>query len=196
MTDKTCSRCGSTKPFCDFPKRKISKDGYEGVCRACRTQGKKDWYGQNREKYRASNKKWADQNKDQIRSKNQKWLEQNKDRVAQYREKNKAHIRKMARQWQKDNPERCVFNVSMRRSAKIKATPKWLTSDQKDMIFKIYEEARAITQETKIPHDVDHIVPLRGKNVCGLHVPWNLQIIPSEQNRRKSNNLALPIETC
>jgi len=54
-------------------------------------------------------------------------------------------------------------------------------------IADIYRQAKAVTAETGIPHSVDHIVPLRGKMVCGLHVPWNLQILTSRENSRKGN---------
>ena len=54
-------------------------------------------------------------------------------------------------------------------------------------IRKIYKNCREMTKQTGILHEVDHIVPLHGKNVCGLHVEYNLQIITSKQNRIKSN---------
>ena len=73
-----------------------------------------------------------------------------------------------------------------RRAAKIQQSPTW--ADQKE-IKEIYKEAVLITKATGIKHEVDHIVPLRGKNVRGLHVASNLRIITASENRKKSNKL-------
>lgn len=85
-------------------------------------------------------------------------------------------------------PQRCAIQAA-RSAAKISATPPWLTSEQRGDISKIYAAAAIETAKTGIPHEVDHIVPLRGKTVCGLHVAWNLRVIPAHKNRQKSNSL-------
>ncbi len=89
--------------------------------------------------------------------------------------------------WQKMNPGRLNYWVQLRRERTKRATPPWLTRTQKAEIKALYVEAARLTAETGTPHDVDHIVPLAGKTVCGLHVPWNLQILTQQANREKSN---------
>ena len=81
-----------------------------------------------------------------------------------------------------------AYNESMREAQKLKATPKWLTKSQRDEIRSFYTEAKRLTLETGVLHHVDHIVPLRSDVVCGLHVPWNLQVLTAEDNLRKNNS--------
>lgn len=71
-----------------------------------------------------------------------------------------------------------------------RATPKWLTQQDWDAMDAMYAEARERTRDTGIRHEVDHIIPLYGKTVSGLHVPGNLQILTQTQNVAKSNRYA------
>ena len=87
------------------------------------------------------------------------------------------------RQWSKDNQDVVQAKNARHRAAKLKAMPTWLTTEQHQMIRAFYQLAQA-TGLT-----VDHIVPLQGKTVCGLHVPWNLQLLPRRENCSKRNKL-------
>lgn len=71
---------------------------------------------------------------------------------------------------------------ALRRARKLQATPKWLTKEQ-------LEEIKLIYRNCPEGHHVDHIMPLRGKESCGLHVPWNLQYLPGIVNKMKSNKV-------
>lgn len=84
--------------------------------------------------------------------------------------------------WNKRHPQYRAYMTARRRATKLQATPKWLTCEQNKEILDIYRSC------PKGFH-VDHIVPLNNPNVSGLHVPWNLQVIPAEENLRKSNKL-------
>ena len=78
-------------------------------------------------------------------------------------------------------------NAALRDRRSRQATPKWLTTEQRKQIVATYEHMRDCRIVTGEDYHVDHIIPLRGENVCGLHVPWNLQVLPSDVNMNKSN---------
>lgn len=87
------------------------------------------------------------------------------------------------------SPEKYNFHTANRRAMHKKATPSWVTKDHKIEILYFYKEAKQKTASLNIIHEVDHIIPIRSKKVCGLHVPWNLQVITRDQNRSKSNGI-------
>lgn len=97
----------------------------------------------------------------------------------------RATMKARAALWMKANPGKAAYQVARRRSRLKHATPPWLTTDHKRQIRALYIEAAARDGEWH----VDHVYPLRGKNSCGLNVPWNLQIITADENRKKGNRI-------
>jgi hypothetical protein len=83
------------------------------------------------------------------------------------------------------------IKASFRKKSVKQATPKWLSAEDKSKIISIYLHARDCQAVTGEPYHVDHIIPLQGETVCGLHVPWNLCVLPAEVNIRKSNKTCL-----
>jgi hypothetical protein len=100
--------------------------------------------------------------------------------------KNSEKIRKKHKEWWASNPDRANSHSTNRRARKKQAMPSWLTPDHISQINEIYAEAKRLSVKNGIAYHVDHIVPLSGKIVCGLHVPWNLRAIPGAENLRRS----------
>lgn len=94
-------------------------------------------------------------------------------------------IRERVKRYRKSN----LPKVNAADAAKIKrrkhATPKWLSWFHLLQIEEFYELAAAKTMQTGIEYHVDHIVPIKGKKVSGLNVPWNLQLLTARENMRK-----------
>lgn len=93
-------------------------------------------------------------------------------------------------EWRKRNRARCTADYKMYQARKIRQSPQWLSDKLKREILALYELAHRLSDETGVPHHVDHIVPLRGSTAWGLHVPWNLQVITAQENLRKGAIIA------
>jgi len=102
-------------------------------------------------------------------------------------EENRARVNEQQRKWRQANRERLRPYQSAYNAIRWKRTSIPLARMHFDNILSVYKERDKVTKQTGLEHHVDHIVPLLGKNVCGLHVPWNMQILPAKQNRIKSN---------
>jgi len=89
--------------------------------------------------------------------------------------------------WRLKNPGKKNAHIAKRNAAKLNRTPKWLTKDQNAEITEFYILAKELNWLSESPLEVDHIIPLQGKLVSGLHVPWNLQILPASYNQSKGN---------
>lgn len=181
----TCKKCGILKVWSDFPNAKNTVSGYSNVCKNCKKINRKSRAGcKTTSEY---NKVYRDLNKDYLDSRyfsrnyRARQLERYKidkesilSKMKIYRETQSYKVKKACRE-------------ANRRFLKLKATPKWLTKSHKKEIEYLYQLARDATIMTGEIYHVDHIIPLKNKSVCGLHVPWNLQVLPSDLNLSKSN---------
>lgn len=159
-----------------FSKHKKSVDGLQAWCKECTTSYIKN---SNKKYILTEDKKLSKQEYDKS------WRKNNKDKKYIY---DKDYLVT----WRINNPEKSAIHSSKRRAAKLNATPSWLTKEDVFKIESFYLERKRLEKETGILHHVDHIIPLQGENVCGLHVPWNLQVIPASENISKSNKLLQP----
>lgn len=104
----------------------------------------------------------------------------------QYESNPKKRIDKSVN-WAKKNPGKKRNLTAKRQYLKLQRMPKWLSREQLSAIKQFYLDAAYLTHYTKTKFSVDHIVPLQGKNVSGLHVPWNLQLMTLSENCSKNN---------
>lgn len=150
-----------------------------------------NYYSKNREKILSKTKSYRESNKDVIAEQQKLYYAENKEKLlaynSEYRELNNDEIRKQREQYRVTNRSRCAASDARKRAKRLRATPSWLTDEDFDNIQEFYEISRMFKIYTGQEYHVDHIVPLQGKTVCGLHVPWNLQILPAKENLSKHN---------
>jgi 5-methylcytosine-specific restriction endonuclease McrA len=131
-----------------------------------------------------------------VKDRKHDWYLENRDQVIQAAATRPAALLKEYRNaWKENNKVQVRADTKARRRKHRDATPLWLSRRQKSEIRQLYQIAITMTQTTGEQYVVDHIVPLRGESVCGLHVPWNLRVITQEENLKKSNKLVAPSTT-
>lgn len=122
-----------------------------------------------------------------------KYYERNRDAVIARANARPPEEKRASRNaWKANNPVQVLADNKVRRKKHREATPPWITRRQKADMRALYQIAITMTQTTGEQYVVDHIVPLRSHEVCGLHVPWNLRVITQEENLKKSNKLLAP----
>ena len=161
------------------------------ICVACLQLAGVDRYKHNRETQYKSWRKWYEANKETHNARVKRWQQANKDKT-----------RADAKAWAAANPEKVAAKTKRYRNAhpdkvtawavagvakRAKRVPAWLTEDDKWMLREAYALAKQRTQMFGFVWEVDHIIPLRGEAVSGLHVPTNIQVIPKILNRAKKN---------
>ena len=158
-----CKKCGKSKPLAGFPRHNM---GHRHTCYECTNIARRQWVA-----------------KDPKRAET--------DRLAKeaWRKNNPEKAKAAIVEWRKHNKHKECAKTARYLAKKRTATVCWLTDIQKQQIDWFYQAAKMMTETTGIKHEVDHIHPLQGNGFTGLHVPWNLQVIPKRENQSKGNRL-------
>lgn len=137
-----------------------------------------------------SNRNKEYRNSPEIKEKLKQYRRSERVRLKQREQNNRAEIRErqreLSREYKRNYKDRVTEQSRYRQALKKQRVPAWAN---RNLILEKYTEAKRLTEETGIPHHVDHIIPLQGKMVSGLHVETNLRVITAEENLRKHNSL-------
>ena len=208
-TNKECEKV-NPQSLSQFNKDVGRKDGLSSRCRSCRKIEKIEYYEKNKDVMLVKSAKYISENKEKVVAYRHAYYQEYKEELlvemAIYYQENRDNKIAYQTDYYKENREEKLAYQSdykrknrgkvnalhaKRKAAKLLATPPWLTKEHFSQIEAFYIEAVRLTKETGILHHVDHIIPLQGKDVCGLHVPWNLQILTAAENTSKSNKYVL-----
>jgi hypothetical protein len=182
-----------TKQFCKHGHDTfVCGRDYKRACNDCNVIWKekhpnyqKDYYVENHDQIRENHKEYNNINKDKVVAAEKAWRDDNRDyfvkREHEYYEKNKESILTRNKEWSKNN--RDIVNAlkiknQTNRNLRVVAWTDW------DVIKEIYKNCPK-------GYEVDHIIPLQGKLVSGLHVSWNLQYLTPPENRIKGSKIDL-----
>ena len=159
------------------------------ACAACAREKKHAWSAANPDKVNAQKRAYRSNNLDKVKG----WqsAEQKRNREAanvrnrRYAETHREQLKAKNKVWEAANPGKVLAKAAKRRAAELRAMPKWADKEKIEKVYALAARFRSLGCD----FHVDHVIPLQGRNVCGLHVHNNLEIIEARQNRSKSNQL-------
>jgi hypothetical protein len=181
-------------------------------CEQCLEAYKKSYYRENVEAYKKRDAAYYRDNKDRILERQKQFFQRNPEAIKQkglkYRQRNPEKVASIARdnyqrnrtaildkhkeRYRKD-PKKAVAKVAVRRARKQNACPPWFDELDNFVWQEAADLARIRCSETGFEWHIDHMIPLAARNVCGLHVGNNCQVIPARLNLWKHNKMILTI---
>lgn len=196
-TKKCTGPCRLIKPFSEFHIQSKHSTGHNPRCKACIAISdalrQPEYYRKNKDRIKESNAKYYKQNKDKVRAQALEWHNNNKERSkarqAEYYKANSDSLKLQAAEYRRSHPEARKAMHAQQRVAKLQRTPAWADQKAVNQVYYDCEEINlaAATAGCSEFFVVDHIIPLQGKLVSGLHISSNLQIITANANAEKSN---------
>ena len=173
MNTRVCCSCKIEKNISFFGVNNATVDGIMACCKDCNRARCRRHYKNNRKKIIANTAKWGKMNPDKVKEYSKRDAEKHGERR-----------RACDASWRRNNKDRLRAKASKRRAVTKTSTPSW-ANDEIIMLF--YETARVREDRTGKKVHVDHIIPLKSDNVCGLHVEHNLQLMWANENISKGN---------
>ena len=182
MALKTCNKCKCKKSISSFYANKRMKDGLNTFCIECHKADNvaRKALCRNDELFKQAERAYKTQYR-------QRTIEQRALYMKEWRSKNAEYTYQYAKQYRQDNKAFINFLSQNRKFALMQRTPLWLGTEEMWMIEEAYQLAALRTKLFGFAWHVDHVIPLRGKNVSGLHTPQNLSVIPGAANMQKTN---------
>lgn len=196
---KQCSKCLQVKPLFDFSRKGVSPDGLQPACKLCVSTYDKQVYLRKRairlkqvgERYAkkapvviAYGRQWRRSNSEKTKAYYMENAERIKKAAFERRQSRLEEFREKDRQREKADPVRRLTKNAKRRATLMQRSAAW--SDPNVIRF-LYTTRHWICVETGTDRHVDHIVPLKGRRVSGLHTHTNLAVVPASVNLSKSN---------
>jgi len=204
---KFCKGCSNLKSLKNFSIRSKSIDGLQKLCKQCTSEYDRKYREKNKDKRKIKQKEYYIENKESIQDYKHNWHKNNKERlninatnyykenqdiIKEYRKKNKETLNLKSKNWKISNKKKVseynkFYTETNPEIVKRKNLKRYAAKKNRLLNCDDNVDMLNIIKSCPEGYAIDHIIPLQGKNVSGLHVSWNLQYLTKSENSSKSN---------